>query len=368
MALKILLLGEFSALHKNLKEGLVELGHDVTIASSGDGWKKIDADLNLGAVKSGLVGRLLAVTSLVRALPKLIRYDVVQFVSPVVFPRFMGINRILVNYIFKFNKKVFLVGAGATSNTTLIADFLEKKYKYPQFYKEIKKISPDMWSQTPKGRDYNKWFFSKIDGYIPIMYEYAEGYRNAEHIKLCPTVPIPINIDKVIYQDNLVKGKVIIFHGLNREGDKGTPLIREAMMQLQRNYPDEVECVIDGKMPLDTYLDFLRRVNVVIDQAYSVSAGVNGVYNLAMGKVVLGGGESEFLKEFNLEKSPLIPIRPDVADIYSKLEWLVKNKAEISSIGYESRQFAVELHAYIKVAQQYLDIWQNNTIKDKRHG
>lgn len=33
--MKILLLGEFSALHKNLKEGLNELGYEVDIASGG---------------------------------------------------------------------------------------------------------------------------------------------------------------------------------------------------------------------------------------------------------------------------------------------------------------------------------------------
>ena len=39
--MKILLLGEFSSLHKYLKEGLISLGHNVSLASSGDGWKKI---------------------------------------------------------------------------------------------------------------------------------------------------------------------------------------------------------------------------------------------------------------------------------------------------------------------------------------
>jgi hypothetical protein len=52
--LKILLLVELSALHKKLKEGLVVLGHDVDIASSGDEWKRIDSDINLGLRRSPL--------------------------------------------------------------------------------------------------------------------------------------------------------------------------------------------------------------------------------------------------------------------------------------------------------------------------
>ena len=37
--MKILLLGEYSAIHKNLREGLISLGHEVNLASNGDGWK-----------------------------------------------------------------------------------------------------------------------------------------------------------------------------------------------------------------------------------------------------------------------------------------------------------------------------------------
>lgn len=37
---KILLLGEYSGLYHNLKQGLQELGADVTLAANGDAWKK----------------------------------------------------------------------------------------------------------------------------------------------------------------------------------------------------------------------------------------------------------------------------------------------------------------------------------------
>lgn len=354
--MKVLLLGEFSALHKNLKEGLVELGHDVTIASSGDGWKGIEGDINLGSNKKGLVGKLEKIFNTLKAISKFKNYDVVQFVAPVLFPRFLGLNNLIVNYIFKHNKKVFLVGAGCNDSAT--ADFFENDLKYPQFYKEIKKSNPSMWSQTQEGREYNHWFLNKANGFIPIMYEYAQGYRDIGYSKLCPTIPIPMNIDKIRYEDNIVGEKLVIFHGLNREGVKGTPIIREAMEKLQRDYPNEVECVIDGKMPLDVYLKFLKRVNVVIDQAYSVSIGVNGVYNLAMGKVVVGGGEQEFLDEFNLESSPLIPIQPTVEDIYHQLEQLLQRKSEILEMGKASRNFAEQLHDYKNVAQQYIDVWE----------
>ena len=42
--MKILLLGEYSGLFNSLKEGLVELGHNVTLISDGDGFKNYPSD------------------------------------------------------------------------------------------------------------------------------------------------------------------------------------------------------------------------------------------------------------------------------------------------------------------------------------
>jgi glycosyltransferase involved in cell wall biosynthesis len=354
---KILLLGEFSALHKNLKEGLVELGHDVTIASSGDGWKNIDSDITIGSTRKGLIGKFLRIINLIKIVPKLRGYDVVQFINPVMFPLFLGINKAVVKYIFKNNNKVFLVAAGATNSITAIADFCESNYKYPDLYNEIKKINPAMWSQTREGREYNTFFLENVDGVIPIMYEYAQGFRDIKYEKLCSTIAIPMNIENIKYEENKVTDKIIFFHGLNREGIKGTPLIRQAMDKLKENYPDDVECIIDGRMSLKKYLSFLKKINVVIDQVYSVSTGVNGVYNLALGKIIIGGGEKEYLTEFGLTSSPLIPINASVDDIYNQLEWVVQNKERIPELSYASRALAEKLHDYKKIAQEYLSAW-----------
>lgn len=356
--LKVLLLGEFSGLHKNLKEGLVELGHDVTIASSGDGWKSIKSDLNIGPSRKGILRKPSGLWNIFRAVLKLKGYDVVQIVSPAVFPRIFGINKAILRYIFNANKKIFLVGAGCNDSGT--ADFFENGLKYPQLYREIKKSNPEMWIQCKKGRKFNHWILQKINGFIPIMYEYAEGYRRIGYEKLCPTIPIPINTDLIQYTQNKVGEKLVVFHGLNREGVKGTPIIRKAMELLQNEFPDDVECIIDGKIPLHEYLSMLEKVNVVVDQAYSVSVGVNGVYNLAMGKVVVGGGEVEFLEEFGLDHSPLIPIEPTVEDIYQKLKSLIGCNEYVEELGVRSRNFAENVHDYKKVAQSYVDVWSAN--------
>jgi glycosyltransferase involved in cell wall biosynthesis len=117
--------------------------------------------------------------------------------------------------------------------------------------------------------------------------------------------------------------------------------------------------VIDGKMSLMKYLKILEQANIIVDQALSYEYGMNAIYSMAMGKVVLSGNEPECQDEFNRSDIPVINIKPDVEDIYNKLEKLVLNKDEIIKIGKKSREFVEDFHSHIKVAQQYIDSWNS---------
>lgn len=358
--MKILLLGEFSGFHKNLKEGLVELGHEVTLSSYGDGWKRIDTDLFLGSRLPGFFGKVHKLFKVLWGVKYFSGFDVVQLMSPAPFPRILGLNTFILKRIFKKNTKVFLLGAGATDQNSVIADFYQNEYKYPQLYKTIAKRNKRLWSQTSQGRKYNAWLFDKIDGYIPIMYEYAEGFRRLGCKKLLPTIPLPINTKEISFVDNSSTNKITIFHGLNREEQKGTPFIRKAMERIQKNYPEDVECLLDGNMPLDEYLRIIEKADIVVDQIYLCSTAVNAGYNLAMGKIVMGPGDNEFLNEFGLKLSPLIPLTPCEDDIYSKIEELILRKDELGEMKQNSRRFCEELHCYLDVAKKFVDVWQRN--------
>src|SRR5699024_360448 len=98
------------------------------------------------------------------------------------------------------------------------------------------------------------------------------GYRAN---KVSRVLPFPINIEEISYTENIIKDKIVIFHGLNREASKGTGFIREAMEKLQENYKDEVEIIIDGYMPFDSYMKLLSKVNVVVDQCLTYGYGIN---------------------------------------------------------------------------------------------
>ena len=96
--MRILLLGEYSRLHNSLKEGLIELGHEVILVSSGDGFKKYPADYSiepkwcntqLGNIPRQIIHKLFhfdiaKIENAIRfyfLLPQLKGFDIVQLIN-----------------------------------------------------------------------------------------------------------------------------------------------------------------------------------------------------------------------------------------------------------------------------------------------
>ncbi|MBF7097818.1 glycosyltransferase family protein [Alkalibacter mobilis] len=356
--MRILLLGEFSGFYKNLKEGLQELGHEVDAVSSGDGWKSIgNSDFKLFSEHDNKYLRYVENFYMqAKNINKLSDYDVVQIVQPIIFGLPFNRNIRLLENLKKNNNKVFLSVAGDHYYIYKIAQNLRYNYFTGLDMKDNKYTNS-------KYIHNNEEVLKLVDGIIPVMFTYAEAYRT--HEKLLRTIPLPLNVDKIQYIPQEIKnGKLTIFHGLNREESKGTKFIREAMERIKQNYPNDVEIIIDGKMPLEQYLKVLSETNVVIDQALSYEYGMNAIYSMAMGKVVLSGNEPECQQEFARYDIPVINIEPSVEDIYSKLEKLILNKKSVISIGEKSRLFVEEFHHHVKIAQQYIDAWEVDEVKE----
>ena len=353
--MKILLLGEFSGFYNNLFEGLRELGHEVDLIANQDGWKRINVGKN--NIFSHSTNRILRKAhSLVLQsvnIDKLKNYDVIQIVSPNIFGLLeIGYNQKVLNKIITNNEKAFLSVAGDHYYIFEAMKRLKYKIKYDE-----KKINNKAYKKN------NDYILELIDGIIPISFNYAEAYRN--HSKLLNTIPLPINLNSIkYYRSERGSEKIRIFHGLNREDAKGTEFIKEAMYKLEENYSDRVEVIIDGKMPFDDYLKVLQNTDIVIDQALSYGYGMNAIYSMALGKVVLGGNEIETQSEFGRSDIPVINITPSVEDIYQKLEVLVQNPNTIDEIGMKSRLFVEDFHSHTKVAQRYIDTWKSIEVRE----
>ena len=155
--------------------------------------------------------------------------------------------------------------------------------------------------------------------------------------------------------------KIRFFHGISRANHKGTRYIIEAFKIIEQKYADHAECIIRERTNLDHYLRDLALVDVVVDQVFSSSTSMNSVHSMSLGKIVLGGGEPEYVNEFKLSRNecPLIPVSANVNTLVNAMEKIIQNKAQIPQLQNKAYKFVSEHHDAKKIALQYIQTWQD---------
>lgn len=343
--MRILLYGEFSSFHSNLKIGLQEIGHEVVLVSDGDGFKNISSDFAVSSKRKGLFRQLDLSVKHLKLSQKMGKFDIIQIINPNFIP-FLVFNKVLRTLSNK-NTKIFLSACG-------------DDVQYIKYINQMR-YSPYSNSNKPYTRLIDKLrnfvTLNKVNGIIPVMYDYAEPYRESKYKnKLLPTIPLPITINHCNKKRN--NKKIIIFHGLNRESFKGTKYIIEAMNKIKLKYMDLVQLEVHGKLSLNEYLEKLEIADIVIDQALSYSYGMNALYAMRNGSVVLSGNEHECMCEFKTDVIPVINILPSSDDIYTKLEELILNQSYIVELGIKSKEFVEIFHNSIFIAKKYISVWK----------
>lgn len=347
--MKILLLGEYSGLHKNLALGLRELGHDVQVMSEGDGWKNITSDIQLPSL-SGLSywNKLKAIFIYNKIFFTLPKYDVVHIINPRVF--YTPYKIFTLFYLFFKHRKVFLSGAG--EDTYYYKYGYNKLFRY-WFYSDLDVLPSYKGIRKVWFNSIQQYIEKRIISFIPSGCEYKLAWEKYSKVKIADFIPMALHIDEkpLIGKTN---NKIVFFHGLNRDDVKGTKFITKALKQLEQEYPKEVEVIIEGGLPLDEYLKVLNKADVVLDQCKSYGYGMNALYAMSLGKVVMSGAEPECIANMPVDTVPVINIKPDVAQIYDQLVKIVNKKAQLVTLKNDSFDYVNKYHNPIAVAQAYV--------------
>lgn len=363
--MKILLLGEYSNLHSTLAKGLRELGHKVTVASDGDGFKDYPRDIDLLRKSSSVKDTFSLIYKVFNNLKNFKGYDVVQLINPCFTTLNVKFNARLYRFIRKHNKKVFL-GAFGDDAYWLEACLDNKTFRYSEFFVDGKPTSIDYnekiklaWGVGSDRSMLNQNIVSTCDGIIACLYEYYTAYKEEFADKLA-YIPLPINLSDINYQIFPLENRLRFFIGINKDRSefKGTDRLLSALLKLKKDYDSKVDVKIAESVPYAEYIQLMSESDIVLDQLYSYSPAMNALLAMSMGKVLVGGGEPEMyelLSEY--ENKPIINVIPSDDDIYNKLEGLLKNNGSIPETSKNSRLFVEEHHDHMKVAQQYLDFW-----------
>jgi hypothetical protein len=350
--MKILLVGEFSGLHRELKKGLIEIGHDATILAAGDGWKDFDCDIKIPQGK-GLFSKIAAGFKQYKLIRSLRDYDVVQFIYPHIFNRI--VNSFFINLLIRQNKRSFLIAAGSDA---YYWENYKQKFRY---FPHEENLLIDLKGKSGNGgrKWFKKWNYKmaiSVNAIIPIAYDYRIGYEGFENLEL--TIPLPICLSDITphYFDPEAK-KIFLLHGISRPGFKGSKFIKSALDRLKEKYGDKIEILLPERISYPLYLEILSKADIVIDQALSYSYGMNALLAASFGKVTLSGAEPECLLELGVDWCPIINILPSSDDIFSKIDNLLSDRNLIKEISYKSRNYVENLHESKVVARRFMKTW-----------
>lgn len=355
--MKVLLLGEYSGFYNSLKDGLEELGVDVYFVSNGDSmcaWKQIDGyDSRLYPPGGQGVIRYFNQYIMPYVYAERFKdYDIVQVINPVIYNSILDHD--LVERIVDRNRNFVLSAAG--DDCILYEAYKNGCFDYFTF--DDDEYAHQRYS-SERLSAYEKRLIRKADAVIPCSYDYYKAYKafDITASKTTEVIPLPLNCNKIEYQDNLVRDRVVYFHGISRETAKGSAYIIEALDKLKRNYPNDVEIIINTRMPFADYVKAMQRANIIVDQCKAYSYGMNACIAMAQGRIVLSGNNPESYNNGSVIP-PVIWISPDVDRIYCELEKLLELKRSYQDMGINNRKFVEQYHGHITVASEYLSVWK----------
>ena len=380
--MRILLVGEYSRLHNTLKEGLIALGHEVTLVGTPDGFKGFPVDHNYQSQlfsKSWLqplvklINKLTSINLIKverayrfkKLVPKLVNYDIVQLINerPINVSPSKEIK--LLEILFQHNKKVFLLSCGTDYMSVKYA--MDKKYVYSiltplhensALKKQYQFILKYLSEEHQKLHQFiyqnsNGLIASDMDYHLPL-----QGHKN--YLGL---IPNPINTDKIKYIPLDFDKKITIFHGINRTNytKKGNRFFEDALQLIANKHADKVHIITAENTPYTEYIELYNSAHIVLDQVYAYDQGYNALEAMAKGKVVFTGAEHQWLKHYNLEENTVaINALPNTKHIAKTLEWLIQNPEKIKNISKNARAFIEKEHHYTLIAKRYIETWKKD--------
>ena len=382
--MKILLIGEYSRLHNSLKEGLVVLGHEVILLSSGDHFKKFDSDYSfhsfflsgywLPRKIKNLIYKLIGIDlekserglRFYLLLPQLNNFDHVQLINSDAIETFPFLSRFLYKKIFKKIKNRSLLICG--DETPVINYLLKKESDYSILTPYFKDNSLKKHFEYPlkyTTKNYRKtfdWLCENCQNLIASDLDYKipmEKMGYSVHF-----IPNPVNIRKIEFQEQKMNDKIVIFLGINRASyiKKGISYFEKALKIIQEKYAEKVAVIITENLPYSEYINLYNSAQIVLDQIYADDQGYNALEAMAKGKVVFTGGGKKFMEHYNLKERININALPDVDSLINELSFLIENPESIVVIGKRARAFIEKEHEYISIASQYLEAWNLKTV------
>lgn len=379
--MKVLLIGEYSRFHNSLKEGLIALGHEVTLVGSGDLFKNYPVDIDISPrwitankVTTFLRKAVYKLTSIDLALyetgyrfwkqRKMMQgYDTVQLINSWSIRTTVTKEKKCISFLEKHNGKLFLSACGTDTAwvESLFKDDLPYNLLTP--YLKDKSLAANYASVLdylrPERKSLYDFVTDKVQAIIPTDMDYYLGLKGMS--KVTSLIPTPVNLGKLDIPSVDIEGPLIIFHGINRMNylKKGNDVFEKALHIIETKYADKIKVITVESLPYQEYIKAYDRAHVLLDQVYSHDQGYNALEAMAKGKIVATGAGLHFTTHYGLTVAVALDASPDPSLIASQIEQMILHPEERLQMVESAQAFVRTHHDHIEVAQQYLNIWSS---------
>jgi len=375
--MRILLVGEYSNLHNSLQAGLLANGHEVTLISTGDAFKKLPSDVLIKAKRmeeSRLLQTLrkgifkftkfdIATLEIgYRALDWLVdqnEFDVIQLINEYPFKTPYFIEKRIIKRLRQLTPKLVVLACG---DDYIYLNNIDQLAHHPILQHPDIDFPYSEKYLTAAHKKYHELVFELKDLVISTDLDYHPIYKGrTDYFGL---IPNPIKLDKFDSVKNTTNKRIVIFHGVNRSNyyKKGNYYFDSALCIIRQKFSDRIKLICVTSLPYAEYIESYREADIILDQTYAEDQGYNALEAMAQGKVVFTGAGASFCERYQVApNSVAIHTIPDAEKIAQDLEEFILNPQRIAEIGTRAKRFVQEHHNYLKVAEKYVSAW--NSIK-----
>lgn len=368
--MKVLFLGDASNFHNTLATELRRMGHQAIVASAGSRWMNTPRDINLYR-RPGLSGAISYALKILRHLPDMRGYDVVQLCGAIFLELKPEKILPLVSYLRKHNGKIVLnaVGTDCTyynachdGHTYRYSDYFIGNEPSPYYHSaEYHAQQQDNW-KTDRMQEYHQKLLNRVDGVIACLWEYYKAYESIGFPKL-GYGGIPIDLSTVPAPElKPIPERIKFLIGIQRDRTviKGTDRLLKAARSVVAANSEHAELTVVENLPFAEYVKILAEHHVLLDQLYSYTPATNALLAMARGLIAVSGAENEYY-DFIGEtiNKPIVNVEPTIpGHIEQQLQSIIHRREQLPKWQVLNHQFVAKHNASTIVAQRHLDFWK----------
>lgn len=372
--MKVLLIGDFSNYHRALGDGLLQLGHDVTVASSGTQWLNTERDVDLRRRPGKLGGALLYARLNSTLLPRLSGYDVVQVCSPLFVELKPGRVSRVFDKLKQRNGKIYLTALSTDSHLVERLSGPNPPLRYSEWQVDgrptpfaLSDVNMRREWLAPEMVEHDRHIYANVYGVVTALYEYHKIIEDAIPAERLAYAGIPIDLRKVRPSAMPPSGagnpvRIMVAYPRARMIEKGADRLVAVARELERRYPGRIVVDEVTQLPYNLFVERIKQSHIIVDQLYSYTPGTTALLAMAMGRVTVSGGEEEYY-QFIGERSlrPIVNTDPaDLDETMRRLEAVAADRDRLMAMATEGPEFVRRHNDAVEVAKRFERFWEKS--------